>query len=109
METPQKKAKDVDLKLGANCFATSPTETAFLKHPRGYELYYEIHGAGGKKILYIMGLSCPLNFAHVIVNYYAIQKDYSVLVLDNRGVGFSTCNTNTISQATTTQLLSSLY
>ncbi|KAF9228791.1 alpha/beta-hydrolase [Gyrodon lividus] len=54
-----------------------------------HSLYFEVHGTGPQKILFIMGLSGP-SFAWLPqVEHFGKLDQYSVLVFDNRGVGMS--------------------
>lgn len=54
-----------------------------------HSLYFEQHGTGPEKILFIMGLSSTLFSWGPQVEYFGRKPEYSVLVFDNRGVGNS--------------------
>lgn len=54
-----------------------------------HALYFEQHGTGPEKILFIMGLNSTSFSWAPQVNYFAKDGRYSVLVFDNRGVGHS--------------------
>ncbi|KAJ7236736.1 Alpha/Beta hydrolase protein [Mycena haematopus] len=54
-----------------------------------HSLYYEVHGNGKEKLVFIMGLNSS-SFAWVAqVRHFGRLSDYSTLVFDNRGVGHS--------------------
>ncbi|KAG8738973.1 hypothetical protein FRC10_006305 [Ceratobasidium sp. 414] len=54
-----------------------------------HSLYFEQHGRGPEKILFIMGLnSSSFSWQHQVEHFGPLDK-YSVLVFDNRGVGNS--------------------
>ncbi|OBZ75155.1 putative aminoacrylate hydrolase RutD [Grifola frondosa] len=54
-----------------------------------HSLYFEQHGDGPEKVLFIMGLNSS-SFAWLTqVDYFGRLSEYSVLVFDNRGVGNS--------------------
>ncbi|KAI0056226.1 alpha beta-hydrolase [Artomyces pyxidatus] len=54
-----------------------------------HSLYFEQHGSGPEKIVFIMGLNSS-SFAWVPqVRHFGRSPDHSVLVFDNRGVGYS--------------------
>jgi len=52
-------------------------------------IYFELHGSGSEKILFIMGLSTTCYAWSDQVKYFATTNKHSVLVYDNRGVGYS--------------------
>ncbi|CAJ0846165.1 16107_t:CDS:10 [Entrophospora sp. SA101] len=52
------------------------------------KIYYEIHGSGANKILFIMGLNTTLGAWENQLKYFG-SKDYQICVFDNRGVGWS--------------------
>ncbi|GAA5982604.1 hypothetical protein JCM10908_006716 [Rhodotorula pacifica] len=57
-----------------------------------HKLYYELHGEDkptSKRLVFTMGLNNSSFAWHEQVAYFARQKDYAVLVFDNRGVGWS--------------------
>ncbi|KAJ7470341.1 alpha/beta-hydrolase [Mycena latifolia] len=54
-----------------------------------HSLYYEIHGTGPEKLVFVMGLNSS-SFAWLAqVQHFGRLSDYSMLVFDNRGVGHS--------------------
>ncbi|CAG8697721.1 20394_t:CDS:10, partial [Rhizophagus irregularis] len=58
-----------------------------LKHT--IKIYYEIHGIGPNKLLFIMGLNNTAESWDHQINYFGNHPDYQVCVFDNRGVGYS--------------------
>ncbi|KAI0093979.1 alpha/beta-hydrolase [Irpex rosettiformis] len=54
-----------------------------------HSLYFEQHGTGPEKIIFIMGLNSSSFAWEWQVEYFPQIADYSVLVFDNRGVGNS--------------------
>jgi len=54
-----------------------------------HSLYYEQHGRGPEKIVFIVGLNNTSFAWESQVKYFAPIEKYSVLVFDNRGVGNS--------------------
>ncbi|KAF5366565.1 hypothetical protein D9758_008986 [Tetrapyrgos nigripes] len=54
-----------------------------------HSLYFEQHGTGPERIIFIMGLNASSFAWSRQVQYFASQPNYSVLVVDNRGVGNS--------------------
>ncbi|KAI0693729.1 Alpha/Beta hydrolase protein [Cytidiella melzeri] len=54
-----------------------------------HSLYYEQHGTGPEKIIFIMGLNSTLFAWESQVQHFSRIDTYSVLVFDNRGVGNS--------------------
>ncbi|KAH9946254.1 alpha/beta-hydrolase [Epithele typhae] len=54
-----------------------------------HSLYYEIHGSGLEKIVFIMGLNASASGWVSQVDYFGRKPECSVLVFDNRGVGNS--------------------
>ncbi|GAA5875107.1 hypothetical protein JCM8547_005415 [Rhodosporidiobolus lusitaniae] len=69
---------------------------------KGTRLYYELHGNDGmkertKRMVFIMGLSNSSFAWHAQLPYFARLPSYSVLVLDNRGVGYSSSPTSSSS------------
>ncbi|EPQ51174.1 hypothetical protein GLOTRDRAFT_133293 [Gloeophyllum trabeum ATCC 11539] len=54
-----------------------------------HSLYFEVHGSGPEKIVFIMGLNSTSFAWAPQVEYFGRQPEYSVLVFDNRGVGNS--------------------
>jgi len=56
-----------------------------------HKIFYEIHGNGPKAVVLVMGLAA--NHTQFEPQYYEFGKrlgaEYSVLIMDNRGVGFS--------------------
>ncbi|GJN94127.1 hypothetical protein Rhopal_007201-T1 [Rhodotorula paludigena] len=60
--------------------------------PNPHKLYYELHGEDkptSKRLVFIMGLNNSSFAWHHQVSYFAALPGYSLLVLDNRGVGWS--------------------
>lgn len=54
-----------------------------------HSLYYEQHGRGSEKVLFVMGLnSSSFSWQHQVEHFGPLEK-YSILVFDNRGVGNS--------------------
>ncbi|KAJ3228297.1 hypothetical protein HK099_004290 [Clydaea vesicula] len=49
----------------------------------------EIHGSGEKKIFFIMGLGISLQGWALQKEYFSSLADYTIVVFDNRGVGYS--------------------
>ncbi|KAF5391757.1 hypothetical protein D9757_001717 [Collybiopsis confluens] len=54
-----------------------------------HSLYFECHGTGPEKVIFIMGLNSSLFAWLPQVKYFSKKPQYSVLVFDNRGVGNS--------------------
>ncbi|KAF7322687.1 FACT complex subunit SPT16 [Mycena chlorophos] len=55
-----------------------------------HSVYYEQHGTGPRKVVFIMGLNSS-SFAWAAQgDYFGKLEGYSILLLDNRGVGHST-------------------
>ncbi|KAL1947964.1 hypothetical protein VTO73DRAFT_13688 [Trametes versicolor] len=54
-----------------------------------HSLYYEVHGSGPEKVIFIMGLNSSSAGWVTQVDHFARKPEYSVLVFDNRGVGNS--------------------
>ncbi|KAF9792418.1 alpha/beta-hydrolase [Thelephora terrestris] len=54
-----------------------------------HSLYYEQHGTGPEKIVFIMGLNSTSFSWTNQVEYFGNNPKYSILVFDNRGVGNS--------------------
>ncbi|TFK81695.1 alpha/beta-hydrolase [Polyporus arcularius HHB13444] len=54
-----------------------------------HSLYYEVHGSGPEKVVFIMGLNSSSAAWLPQVDYFGSKPEYSVLVFDNRGVGNS--------------------
>ncbi|KAI0797835.1 alpha/beta-hydrolase [Abortiporus biennis] len=54
-----------------------------------HSLYYEQHGTGPTKVVFIMGLNSTSFAWSPQVEYFGRKPEYSVLVFDNRGVGNS--------------------
>ncbi|KAG9318133.1 Alpha/Beta hydrolase protein [Chiua virens] len=64
-----------------------------IRHQRepleSHSLYFEVHGNGPQKIIFIMGMN-ESSFAWLPqVNHFGKLEKYSTLVFDNRGVGMS--------------------
>lgn len=76
-----------DLTLGCGFFDSPPSEVGLV--PRGnYSINYEIHGLGQEKICLVMGFMASMASWKQIVAAYPKDR-YSLLVMDNRGLGFS--------------------
>ncbi|KIY66558.1 alpha/beta-hydrolase [Cylindrobasidium torrendii FP15055 ss-10] len=60
-------------------------ENTFTSH----SLYYEIHGNGPEKIVFVMGLNSSSFAWHAQLPYFASSGKYTALVFDNRGCGYS--------------------
>ncbi|KAI0084014.1 alpha/beta-hydrolase [Irpex rosettiformis] len=56
---------------------------------RTHSLYYELHGTGPEKVIFIMGLNSTSFAWEYQVKHFSCIEDYSVLVFDNRGIGHS--------------------
>ncbi|KAI0831136.1 alpha/beta-hydrolase [Trametes gibbosa] len=54
-----------------------------------HSLYFEVHGSGPEKVVFIMGLNSSSAAWVTQVDYFARKPEYSLLVFDNRGVGNS--------------------
>ncbi|KAJ7929291.1 alpha/beta-hydrolase [Mycena leptocephala] len=54
-----------------------------------HSLYYEIHGNGPEKLVFIMGLNSSCFAWLAQVQHFGPLPNYSMLVFDNRGVGHS--------------------
>ncbi|KAJ7168139.1 alpha/beta-hydrolase [Mycena crocata] len=54
-----------------------------------HSLYYEIHGTGPEKVVFIMGLNSSCFAWLAQVQYFGRLSNYTMLVFDNRGVGHS--------------------
>lgn len=55
-----------------------------------HRIHYEIYGQGPQKIVLVMGFISPMSAWKGIVQHYVKQNKYSIMVLDNRGMGEST-------------------
>ncbi|KAI9249605.1 Alpha/Beta hydrolase protein [Helicostylum pulchrum] len=53
------------------------------------KIYYEMHGNGPEKVLLVMGLSSACSAWDLQTKYLAETGKYTVIVFDNRGMGFS--------------------
>ncbi|KAH9956295.1 Alpha/Beta hydrolase protein [Russula dissimulans] len=56
---------------------------------QSYSLYFEQHGTGPIKVVFITGLGLSCNSWSAQVAHFARLPEYSILVFDNRGVGNS--------------------
>ncbi|KAI0002146.1 alpha/beta-hydrolase [Russula compacta] len=56
---------------------------------QSHSLYFEQHGTGPIKVVFIMGLNVSCNSWQEQVEHFGRLPQYSVLVFDNRGVGNS--------------------
>jgi len=55
-----------------------------------HSLYFELHGTGPQKIVFIMGLnSTSFGWAPQVEHFSKLRSGYTTLVFDNRGVGMS--------------------
>ncbi|PIL23842.1 hypothetical protein GSI_13593 [Ganoderma sinense ZZ0214-1] len=54
-----------------------------------HSLYYEIHGSGPEKVVFIMGLNSTSSAWLSQVDHFGRMPEYSAMVFDNRGVGNS--------------------
>lgn len=54
-----------------------------------HSLYFEQHGSGPEKIVFIMGLNATSFSWYAQVEHFGRKPEYSILVFDNRGVGNS--------------------
>ncbi|KAI0646898.1 alpha/beta-hydrolase [Trametes meyenii] len=54
-----------------------------------HSLYFEVHGSGPEKIVFIMGLNSSSSGWLPQVEHFGRNLEYSLLVFDNRGVGNS--------------------
>lgn len=54
-----------------------------------HSLYYEQHGSGPEKVLFVMGMNSSSFAWRWQVEHFGRNSRYSVLVFDNRGVGHS--------------------
>lgn len=66
---------------------------ATIVHPTTgkHRLYYETYGTGKKPVLFLMGLAASHAQNQIWIEEFGIRRgdEFTVLVLDNRGVGFS--------------------
>jgi pimeloyl-ACP methyl ester carboxylesterase len=69
-------------------FKTKPSQSGLIPI-NSHEIYYEVHGDGVSRILFIAGFTASMRVWREFVDYY-VGKGYSVLVLENRGAGMST-------------------
>ncbi|KAF8556875.1 alpha/beta-hydrolase [Imleria badia] len=64
-----------------------------IRHQRepleSHSLYFEVHGSGPQKIIFIMGLNNSAFAWLPQVDHFGKLEQYSTLVFDNRGVGMS--------------------
>ncbi|KAI0682780.1 alpha beta-hydrolase [Cytidiella melzeri] len=75
--------------VGRGDLSTGSTPTLRPPPSREYSLYYEQHGSGPEKVVFIAGMNSS-SFAWAWqVPYFTRLTEYSVLVFDNRGVGNS--------------------
>ncbi|KAI9032897.1 Alpha/Beta hydrolase protein [Phycomyces nitens] len=54
-----------------------------------YYYYYELHGTGPRRVVFIMGLNSPCQAWDYQVGHFAAMDEYTVLVFDSRGVGWT--------------------
>lgn len=74
----------------------NPSEDALAKGARrpdlkeeGFQIWYEVHGTGPRKVVFIMGLNNSAFGWLNQVEHFAQDERYSLLILDNRGYGNS--------------------
>ncbi|KAI9510290.1 Alpha/Beta hydrolase protein [Russula earlei] len=60
-----------------------------LSPAKSYSLYFEQHGTGPIKLVFVMGLGMSCNAWSTQLVHFARLPQYSILVFDNRGVGNS--------------------
>ncbi|KAJ3412762.1 hypothetical protein HDV05_000283 [Chytridiales sp. JEL 0842] len=66
-----------------------PYTTVARTRQEPFQLYYELHGTGPTRILFIMGLNISMqNWDHQY-RYFGSLPGYTCLAFDNRGVGYS--------------------
>jgi len=53
------------------------------------DLYYELHGKGSQKVLFIMGFLSPCRHWDQQVDFFEKLEEYQVCIFDNRGAGKS--------------------
>ncbi|RUS32510.1 Alpha/Beta hydrolase protein [Jimgerdemannia flammicorona] len=70
-------------------FQQGTVEVAKDRAKKPIKLYYELHGAGKKRVVLIMGLNTTCQAWDYQTAYFGAQGDYTVLTYDNRGVGWS--------------------
>ncbi|KAF8981119.1 hypothetical protein BGZ46_003249 [Entomortierella lignicola] len=63
--------------------------TPIKRKPRPIKLYYEKTGNGPIKILMIAGLGTPSSCWDSAVEYFSARPEYTTLIFDNRGAGYS--------------------
>ncbi|KAL0089253.1 Alpha/Beta hydrolase protein [Phycomyces blakesleeanus] len=51
--------------------------------------YYELHGTGPRRVVFIMGLNSPCQAWDYQIGYFGPKEEYTVLVFDSRGVGWT--------------------
>ncbi|KAI8905225.1 Alpha/Beta hydrolase protein [Gorgonomyces haynaldii] len=79
----------MDFEFGCKYFTTKPTKVELLK-VGNHSIHYELHGSGPKRLVLVMGLLSSMGgWSPVVDHFCAKRSDYTVLVLDNRGVGYS--------------------
>ncbi|KAJ1971035.1 hypothetical protein H4R35_005506 [Dimargaris xerosporica] len=54
-----------------------------------FRLYYELHGHGPRKVLFVAGSGASLLSWRLQINHFASQPEYQVCAYDARGVGWS--------------------
>ncbi|KAI9482711.1 MAG: Alpha/Beta hydrolase protein, partial [Benjaminiella poitrasii] len=64
-------------------------EVGHLRQSKPIKLYYEMHGNGPERVLLVMGLSTPCSAWDNQTKFLAETGQYTVIVFDNRGMGFS--------------------
>ncbi|KAL2918072.1 hypothetical protein HK105_202486 [Polyrhizophydium stewartii] len=53
------------------------------------ELYYEVHGTGEERVLFINGLGSILSLWDPQIEFFSQMPEFSICLFDNRGSGFS--------------------
>ena len=77
---------------GCGFFTTLPQQVGIVSR-KGYSINYEIHGRGETRVVCIIGYMASMAGWNPVLDYFLSnggEKEYSFLVLDNRGVGLST-------------------
>ncbi|KAF9175054.1 hypothetical protein BGX20_008511 [Mortierella sp. AD010] len=63
--------------------------TPVKRKPKPIRLYYEKAGNGPVRILLIAGLGTPSSCWESTVDYFSARPEYTILIFDNRGSGYS--------------------
>ncbi|KAF9095709.1 hypothetical protein BGX27_001221, partial [Mortierella sp. AM989] len=59
------------------------------RRPRPVKLYYEKTGNGPTRILLVAGLGTPASCWDSAVAYFSTRPEYTTVIFDNRGAGYS--------------------